>query len=134
VSALAWFGQDAPGPNADAPGQQLFSALLLQNELPCPSPSLRDYAETIPTAEISRGTLFLDLESGNVFEVILTQHVASIDLSNPPSAGRAGLCSLIVKQDATGGRTLAWAGRSKMGGRSDRHNERCQYWLRATEA
>jgi hypothetical protein len=72
------------------------------------SPELRDYAETSPTPTISSGTLTLDLESGNVFEVLLTQNVTSLVLLHPPAAGRAGSCSLILRQDVTGGRTLAW--------------------------
>jgi hypothetical protein len=72
------------------------------------SPELRDYAETSPAPGISSGTLSLDLESGNVFEVLLTQDVTSILLLHPPAAGRAGSCSLILRQDGTGGRTVAW--------------------------
>jgi hypothetical protein len=72
------------------------------------SPELRDYAETSPTAGISSGALTLDLESGNVFEVVLTQNVTSLVLANAPAAGRAGTCTLILRQDATGGRTFVW--------------------------
>lgn len=72
------------------------------------APEIRDYSETSPTASISSGTLILDLESGNAFEVTLTQDVTALILANPPAAGRAGSCSLIVKQDATGGHSFAW--------------------------
>jgi len=72
------------------------------------SPELRDYSETSPTPGISAGTLILDFESGNVFEILLTQDVTSLLLLHPPAAGRAGSCSLILRQDATGGRTLNW--------------------------
>jgi hypothetical protein len=43
-----------------------------------------------------------------VFDVTLTANVTSLTLANPPTAGRAGSATLIVRQDATGGRTLAW--------------------------
>jgi trimeric autotransporter adhesin len=69
---------------------------------------LRDYAETSPAPEVSSGTLTLDLETGNVFEVILTEDVTSVVLANPPAHGRAGSCSIILRQDATGGRSLSW--------------------------
>jgi hypothetical protein len=69
---------------------------------------LRDYAETSPTVAVGGGAVTLDFETGNVFEVTLTEDVTSMTLANPPAAGRAGSCILIVKQDATGGRTLAW--------------------------
>jgi hypothetical protein len=67
-----------------------------------------DYDESSPTPPISAGTLTLDLETGNVFEVLLTEEVISLVLTNPPAAGRAGSATLILRQDATGGRTLAW--------------------------
>jgi hypothetical protein len=50
----------------------------------------------------------LDLETGNVFEVTLTESIVSLNLVNPPAAGLAGSCFLILKQDGTGGRTLVW--------------------------
>ena len=77
--------------------------------MPCSiRPQLRDYSETSPTPAISSGTLTLDFETGNAFEVVLTQNVTSLQLVNPPASGRAGSCSLIVRQDGTGGRALAW--------------------------
>jgi hypothetical protein len=80
------------------------------------APELRDYAETSPAPEISSGTLTLDLETGNVFEVILTQNVTSLILAHPPAAGRAGSCSIILRQDATGGRTRTWPSPVKWAG------------------
>jgi len=80
------------------------------------SPELRDYSETSPSASVSGGTLTLDLESGNVFEVTLTQDVTSLSLVHPPSAGRAGSCSLILKQDAVGGRAFTWPASVKWAG------------------
>jgi hypothetical protein len=71
-------------------------------------PELRDFSETSSTPAVSAGTLTLDLQSGNVFEAVLSEDVTSLVLANPPAAGRAGSCTLIVRQDATGGRTLAW--------------------------
>ena len=46
----------------------------------------------------------------------LTQNVAAMVLANPPGSGRAGSCILMVRQDATGGRTLAWPGVVKWAG------------------
>jgi hypothetical protein len=80
------------------------------------SAELRDYAETSPTAVVSGGAVVLDLESGNVFEVNLTQDVTSLSVVHPPAAGRAGSCSLILKQDGTGGRTLTWPASVKWAG------------------
>ena len=71
-------------------------------------PELKDFSETSTTPAVVGGALTLDLETGNVFEVILTQNVTSLTLANPPAAGRTGSATLILRQDATGGRTLAW--------------------------
>ena len=77
---------------------------------------LIDYAETSPTAAISAGALTLDLDTGSVFDVVLTANVTSLILANPPAAGRAGSATLILRQDATGGRTLAWPGSVRWAG------------------
>jgi hypothetical protein len=79
-------------------------------------PELRDYSETSPAPAISAGALTLDLATGSVFEVTLTENVTSLILANPPAAGRAGSATLIIKQDATGGRTLAWPGSVRWAG------------------
>ena len=34
--------------------------------------------------------------------------MSTLTFANPPAAGRAGSCTLILKQDATGSWTLAW--------------------------
>ncbi len=73
-------------------------------------PELKDFSETSTTPAVSAGVLTLDLQTGNVFEVVLTQNVTTLLLANPPAAGRAGSCTLILKQGAAGGRTLAWPG------------------------
>jgi hypothetical protein len=69
---------------------------------------LKGWSETSPTPTVSAGTLILDFETGGVFEVTLTENVVSLILANPPAAGLARACCLILKQDDTGGRTLAW--------------------------
>ncbi len=71
-------------------------------------PELKDYAETKTAPLISSGALTLDLVNGNVFEVALTENVTGLTLANPPVSGKAGSFTLILKQDATGGRTFAW--------------------------
>ncbi len=43
-----------------------------------------------------------------MFEATLSENVTTLTLANPPASGRAGTCTLILRQDATGGRTLAW--------------------------
>ena len=91
------------------------------------SPEIRDYAETSPTLAISAGTLTIDLESGNVFEVTLTQDVTSLTLVHPPSTGRAGSCSLDPQARRDRRPNFYLAGRGKMGRWGAAcHHERCQ--------
>lgn len=69
---------------------------------------LRDYSETVATPTISSGSLTLDYSAANVFSVSLTANVASLTISNPPASGKAGSFTLILTQDATGGRSFTW--------------------------
>ncbi len=71
-------------------------------------PELKDFSESSTTPAVGAGALTLNLETGNVFEVTLTGNVTTLTFANPPATGRAGSCTLILKQDAVGGRTLAW--------------------------
>lgn len=72
----------------------------------CQSPEIRDYSETCVVA--NSGTSYtINLESGNVFEITLTGS-CTLAFSNPPASGKAGSCTLILRQDATGGRSVTW--------------------------
>jgi hypothetical protein len=84
--------------------------LIDMQHQPLIRPELRAYSETSRTPKIMGEALTLDLQTGNVFEVTMTENVLSLVLANPPGGGIAGSCVLIVKQDANGGRTLAWPG------------------------
>ncbi len=78
---------------------------------------LKDYAEKM-TAPASSGTIDLDLELGNVFDVTLDQNT-TFTFSNPPISGRAGSFTLYMRQDDTGGwlntfpPSVQWEGGSK---------------------
>lgn len=71
-------------------------------------PVLKDYAEVVQSPAIVSGALAFNLENGNVAEVVLTANVTSITFLNPAPAGRACTLTAILRQDATGGRTVAW--------------------------
>jgi hypothetical protein len=79
-------------------------------------PTLKDYAETRTTPSISSNTLTLDIENGNVFEITHNSNITTLTISNPPATGNAGSFKLILKQDATGGRTIAWPAAVKWAG------------------
>jgi len=77
---------------------------------------LKDYSEEQTTPASSSGTLVLDLENGNVFEVTLTENVTTLTLSNPPVSGDAGALTLILSQDGAGSRTFAWPASTQWAG------------------
>lgn len=71
---------------------------------------LKDYGESCVggASGTNTGTSYtVNLESGNVFNLILTGN-CTFTFSNPPAAGTLGSFVLILKQDATGGRTATW--------------------------
>jgi len=67
---------------------------------------LTDYSETLVTNATSGATETLDLESGNVFDITLSEN-CTFTFSNPPATG-AGSFTLILRQDGTGSRTATW--------------------------
>lgn len=70
-------------------------------------PEIKDYAETAATNATSGATATIDLESGNVHDVTLTDN-CTFTFSNPPATGKAGSFTLILRQDGTGSRTVTW--------------------------
>lgn len=85
-----------------------ISSSVLCNDNLITRPELKDYAETRTAPASASGVLTLKLENGNVFEVTLTENVTTTNLTNPPASGKAGYFTLILKQDATGGRTITF--------------------------
>lgn len=79
------------------------------------APELQDYAETLNSPVSVSGVLSIDLSLANVVQHILVENVTSLSFSNPPSTGKAGSFTLILKQDATGGRSIAWPASVKWG-------------------
>jgi len=69
---------------------------------------LKNYSETATDPSSASGTLVLDLANGNVFDVVLTENVTTLTISNPPESGKGGSFVLILTQDATGNRTVTW--------------------------
>jgi hypothetical protein len=78
-------------------------------------PTLRDYGETRTAPTISTGTLTLNLENGNVFEVSLNANVTTLTISNPPASGTAGSFTLKLQADGTA-RTITWGAAVKWPG------------------
>jgi len=68
------------------------------------------YADTVVAAGNTSTALTLNLQTGNVFTATLTGN-ATITLSNPVATGSSSF-TLILTNDGTAGRTVAWAGGS----------------------
>lgn len=69
---------------------------------------LQSFNETLTAATPSAGTVTLDLSTANVFTVTLTTASTALAFSNLPASGVSFSITLIVKQDATGGRLLTY--------------------------
>jgi hypothetical protein len=100
---------------------QVFYDAGLTEELSCQDqvvsrPELKDYSETVTSPSSSSGTLVLDLENGNTFEVTLTENVSTLTISNPPATGHVGPLTIILIQDGTGSRTVSWPASFKWAG------------------
>lgn len=70
--------------------------------------------ETVSTVAASTATTTLDLATGNIFNV--TQSLNTTFAFTGATSGKACSFSLYRKQDATGGRTVAWPASVKWSG------------------
>ncbi len=70
----------------------------------------KDYSFTTTSPSSAAGTLELDMENGNYFDVTLTENVTTLTFSNPPASGKAGTIIFIASQDAGGGNVITWPG------------------------
>ena len=64
-------------------------------------------AEVVSALSISAGAVTINLALGNMFTLTLTSNVTSVAFTNVPAAGKGQAIAIEVKQDATGGRTVA---------------------------
>jgi len=72
---------------------------------------LRDYGETVVggSAGINAGEAYtVDLENGNVFNLILNEATCELSFTNAFPSGAATSFTLMLKQDSTGGREVTW--------------------------
>jgi hypothetical protein len=69
-------------------------------KLPLSGGTLTDVTETVQAVTSTSGNVDVDLASGNVATITLTEAVTSIDFTNVPTSGVA-VAQLIITQDAT---------------------------------
>lgn len=73
------------------------------------------YSESDSSPSSSSGTLTLDMDNGNIFNVTLTENVTTLTISNVPPTGGVNIV-LVLTQDATGSRTVTWPASVKWAG------------------
>jgi hypothetical protein len=67
---------------------------------------LQTYSETVATTHSMSGSLTLDLNYGNIFEVELVEDV-SLEIINPVVSGTSSSLTLLLKQDFVGNRVVS---------------------------
>lgn len=68
---------------------------------------LQRYTEHVTANTTVGSTYTIDLSTANIFDLTLTANV-TFSVSNPPSTGTAQGATLIIRQDATGGRRVTF--------------------------
>lgn len=80
------------------------------------APTLKAYSEDKTVNSTTTGATTLDFSTTNVFDLTLTGNT-TFTFINPPPSTRVYTATLILKQDATGGRSVTWpASRRYAGG------------------
>jgi hypothetical protein len=69
---------------------------------------LCSYCESRRSANIVSGSVEFDFYRANVHYVLLTEDITNVTFTGVPSGTIACTCTLIFKQDPTGGRTIIW--------------------------
>ncbi len=69
--------------------------------------NLTSYRETVKVVTGATGAVTLNLNDANIFDVSLVGNT-TFTFSNPPASGTAISATVILRQDATGGRTATF--------------------------
>lgn len=75
--------------------------------LSCDTIGFTNYTEAVTTATVSTSTYDIDLSLSSVFDLTLTAST-TFTFINPPASGVSKPVTVILTQDATGGRTAAF--------------------------
>lgn len=78
-------------------------------------PLLKDYSETINVIPLSSALTEIDVSLGNVVDMTLDTS-PTLTFVNPAPTGTGGSFTLILRQDASGSRTVTWPGSVRWGG------------------
>ena len=100
--------------NAPVPGRATGKVDYDHSELT--NAHIAAYVETLDAGSITTGVLTLNLAVSNTFDVTLTENVTSLVISNPHADASTQSFTVVLKQDATGGRTFAFPASIKWAG------------------
>lgn len=78
-----------------------------------------DVVEDLSALAIASGVVDIDCKGGDFRTLLLTANVTEITFSNLPGTGEGRAIAIRIKQDATGGRTVALPSSFKKMGSSD---------------
>lgn len=76
------------------------------------APIFKAYAESVYSNTAVNANLILDLAQFNIFNLTLTANNVTLTMQNPYASGNGVTATVIITQDATGGRVATIAGRN----------------------
>ena len=77
---------------------------------------IKSYSEVISYNSTANGSVIIDFNNANIHELTLTGNITSLIIDNPPTSANVGNITIIIKQDAIGGRTISWPSSFKWSG------------------
>jgi len=86
-----------------------MAGVIDHNDLGVTKPLLKDYSETINVIAATTVTTDIDVSLGNVVDMTL-DNSPTLTFSNPAPTGTGGSFTLMLRQDASGSRTVTWPG------------------------
>jgi hypothetical protein len=86
-----------------------MAGVIDHNDLGVTKPLFKDYSETINVIASSTATTAIDISLGNVVDMTL-DNSPTLTFTNPAPTGTGGSFTLMLRQDASGSRTVTWPG------------------------
>lgn len=86
-----------------------MAGVIDHNDLGVTKPLLKDYSETINVIAATSVTTDIDVSLGNVVDMTL-DNSPTLTFTNPAPTGTGGSFTLMLRQDASGSRTVTWPG------------------------
>jgi len=71
-------------------------------------PEIKDYGETVNAIGSTASSQAIDLSLGNVVTATMAQSTTTFSITNPSASGKCCSFTLILTQDGSGSRAVAW--------------------------